>query len=310
MFNTGSHLHDDWLLNPFIFTDDFANNGPGMSMDDISNFLHEKENLDIGCRFDNPQDNAFLDLGYQYPANAESSSSSPPSTSSSSSLPKIHHQRNKRNQQQPSSVNNRRKREARLCQWPGGCFKYQQGRTQFCITHGGGRRCLAPGCSKSVQGKSQHCISHGGGRRCQYADCHRSARGSTKFCVTHGGGHRCQIPGCNRSAQSPGPNCIAHGGGRRCIYPLCTTGARSPSPFCVTHQKYSALGDGLLNISQFASSDDGGVDCDDDNVTAALLNSLNNLMGSSFSSLPPGAFDLSTVIQDYSASDYFNNCPL
>jgi hypothetical protein len=51
-------------------------------------------------------------------------------------------------------------------------------------------------CGRSAVGKTDFCITHGGGRRCQHVDeasgepCGRSAVGKTDFCKTRGGGRR------------------------------------------------------------------------------------------------------------------------
>ena len=130
------------------------------------------------------------------------------------------------------------KKPSKVCQWPGGCGRYSQGGTRFCIGHGGGKRCRFPGCNKSVQGsRSSLCIAHGGGKRCEQPGCEHAARGATLYCVAHGGGARCQEIGCNKSAQRPSDFCIAHGGGRRCAVPSCLTILRggSTAKLCPRH---------------------------------------------------------------------------
>jgi len=103
----------------------------------------------------------------------------------------------------------------RYCEHPDGCNKWAaSGGTKHCVSHGGGRRCLADDCPKSaVAGGSQHCVSHGGGRRCQKDDCTKGAEGSTEFCVAHGGGRRCTHAGCTKGADGGTRHCKAHGGG-------------------------------------------------------------------------------------------------
>uniref|UniRef100_A0A453SFE1 WRKY19-like zinc finger domain-containing protein n=1 Tax=Aegilops tauschii subsp. strangulata TaxID=200361 RepID=A0A453SFE1_AEGTS len=44
------------------------------------------------------------------------------------------------------------------------------------------------GCTKGAQGSTDFCKSHGGGRRCTHPDCTKGAEGSTPFCKGHGGG--------------------------------------------------------------------------------------------------------------------------
>lgn len=41
------------------------------------------------------------------------------------------------------------------------------------------------GCSKKPRGESNFCILHGGERRCQTPGCVRFAHGSTNLCVGH-----------------------------------------------------------------------------------------------------------------------------
>ena len=74
------------------------------------------------------------------------------------------------------------------------CYKSARGKTEFCISHGGGKRCTFQGCDKSAQGKTDFCKAHGGGDRCTFQGCDKSAIGKTDFCKAHGGGDRC--PNC------------------------------------------------------------------------------------------------------------------
>lgn len=73
-------------------------------------------------------------------------------------------------------------------------------------------------CTKSVHGGTNFCVAHGGGKRCAVSECIRSARGRTNFCVRHGGGRRCHSVGCGKSAQGSTDFCKAHGGGKRCLW--------------------------------------------------------------------------------------------
>ena len=56
------------------------------------------------------------------------------------------------------------------------------------------RLCNEPDCKATAQGKTDKCITHGGGKRCNEPDCKASAQGKTDKCITHGGGKRC--PNC------------------------------------------------------------------------------------------------------------------
>ncbi|KAK3238186.1 hypothetical protein CYMTET_51787 [Cymbomonas tetramitiformis] len=58
----------------------------------------------------------------------------------------------------------------------------------------------ADGCTKAAQSSTEYCVAHGGGKRCQADGCTKSARGSTDYCKAHGGGKRCQADGCTKSA--------------------------------------------------------------------------------------------------------------
>ena len=106
-------------------------------------------------------------------------------------------------------------RNRRRCVEPG-CDKSAQGKTDKCVTHGGGERCVEPGCDKSAIGKTDKCKAHGGGERCVEPGCNKSAQGKTDKCKAHGGGERCVEPGCNKSAIGKTDKCITHGGGKRC----------------------------------------------------------------------------------------------
>jgi hypothetical protein len=80
------------------------------------------------------------------------------------------------------------------------------------------RMCKRIGCGKQAVrgGDPDYCIAHGGGRRCQQSGCKNVAQGGTRFCKRHGGGRRCQQEGCGTAAQGNANYCFAHGGGRRC----------------------------------------------------------------------------------------------
>ena len=109
------------------------------------------------------------------------------------------------------------------------CTKSAQGKTDKCISHGGGTRCVEPGCTKSAAGKTDKCISHGGGTRCVEPGCTNSARGKTDKCISHGGGSRCVEPGCTKSAQGKTDKCVSHGGGKRCPHCIDWIDSRSGS---------------------------------------------------------------------------------
>lgn len=90
------------------------------------------------------------------------------------------------------------------------------GKTNKCVTHGGGKRCNEPDCKASARGNSDKCVKHGGGKRCNEPDCKSGAEGKSDKCVVHGGGKRCNEPNCKLSAQGKSDKCITHGGGKRC----------------------------------------------------------------------------------------------
>ena len=56
------------------------------------------------------------------------------------------------------------------------------------------KKCSFINCTKFALGKTDYCINHGGGKRCIEPECKQSARGKTDFCSNHGGGKRC--PNC------------------------------------------------------------------------------------------------------------------
>ena len=108
-----------------------------------------------------------------------------------------------------------RKHSTRACQHPG-CTKTRLG-PQFCIRHGGGKRCEVPGCNKgasgTIGGGAHFCIAHGGGRRCRIEGCQSTAKRGG-LCSSHGGRYECVIPGCTKTAHGPRRLCTTHGGGR------------------------------------------------------------------------------------------------
>lgn len=123
----------------------------------------------------------------------------------------------------------------RICEYKEGCTKCAQGRTRFCIGHGGGRRCTFSGCNKGAR-DHRFCAAHGGGRRCNEANCNKSAVGGTFKCSGHGGGRRCQMENCDKCAQSGTKFCVKHGGGKRCAIEGCSKVARGKSNLCMFHR--------------------------------------------------------------------------
>ncbi|KAJ0100564.1 hypothetical protein Patl1_21672 [Pistacia atlantica] len=94
--------------------------------------------------------------------------------------------------------------------------------TNFCVAHGGGKRCAVPEGTKSARGRTDFCVLHGGGKRCKFEGCGKSAQGSTDFCKAHGGGKRCSWghPGSEYGPQATGP---------------CSSFARGKTGLCALH---------------------------------------------------------------------------
>jgi hypothetical protein len=42
---------------------------------------------------------------------------------------------------------------------------------------------MVEGCDKSAQSSTNFCVKHGGGKKCQFEDCEKVARGKTLFCA-------------------------------------------------------------------------------------------------------------------------------
>jgi len=116
------------------------------------------------------------------------------------------------------------------------------GGTQFCVAHGGGKRCVVEGCTKSARGRTDRCVGHGGGKRCISAGCDKSAQGSTDFCKAHGGGKRCTWghPGSDLGAGGPPCDRLARGKKGMCVHhnPLLDDdriyGGRTLAAFSIT----------------------------------------------------------------------------
>ncbi len=106
---------------------------------------------------------------------------------------------------------------------------------KFCITHGGGKRCNYQNCDKGASGKTDYCRSHGGGNRCCYKDCSKSSIDNSGYCCSHGGGKRCFYKNCKSLARSKSIYCCLHGGGKRCSYDNCNKGSDSNSDYCRSH---------------------------------------------------------------------------
>lgn len=109
-----------------------------------------------------------------------------------------------------------RRHISRACHYPG-CTKTRLG-PQYCIRHGGGKRCEVPGCAKgasgTVGGGARFCIAHGGGRRCRVDGCTSTAK-RDGLCSSHGGRYECVVPGCTKTAHGPRRLCTTHTGGRQ-----------------------------------------------------------------------------------------------
>ena len=108
-----------------------------------------------------------------------------------------------------------RRHISRACHFAG-CTKTRLG-AEFCIRHGGGKRCEVPGCAKgasgTVGGGARFCIAHGGGRRCRVEGCKSTAK-RDGLCSSHGGRYECVVPGCSKTAHGPRRLCAMHAGGR------------------------------------------------------------------------------------------------
>jgi hypothetical protein len=102
----------------------------------------------------------------------------------------------------------------------------------FDVVH---KNCKKDGCNNTVRGKTDFCKSHGGGKRCEEEGCKSSARNKSDFCKKHGGGKRCKADGCNNSALDKYELCSSHGGGKRCIEKECKNGAVGKTDFCKSH---------------------------------------------------------------------------
>jgi hypothetical protein len=108
-----------------------------------------------------------------------------------------------------------KKHMSRACHFPE-CNKTRLG-PEFCIRHGGGKRCEFPGCAKgasgTVGGGARWCIAHGGGRKCRVEGCNSTAK-RAGLCSTHGGRYYCTVPGCTKTAHGPRRLCTLHASGR------------------------------------------------------------------------------------------------
>jgi hypothetical protein len=64
-------------------------------------------------------------------------------------------------------------------------------------------------CASETQGTTDYCVAHGGGKRCQHTDevtgapCGKAAHGATDYCVVHGGGFRCEVPDAHSGEPVP-----------------------------------------------------------------------------------------------------------
>ena len=108
----------------------------------------------------------------------------------------------------------------------------------YCITHGGGKRCIEKGCHSYVCGTTRQCFRHGPKfQGCQAPGCTKHVMpGSTTRCSLHGsGGERCQVVGCPKSAIGTSLRCLAHRRGNWCRHPECPKPPAGKTLHCVTH---------------------------------------------------------------------------
>jgi hypothetical protein len=146
------------------------------------------------------------------------------------------------------------------------CNKSAQDNTDFCVNHGGGRRCIEEGCTSVSKGKNNKCIKHGGGKRCKHPECKNSAKGNTDFCISHGGGKRCKEDGCKSSAERNTDFCVKHGGGKRCKQVECKRSAAGKTDYCKSHGggnrcKHIECKNAARNKSDFCIKHGGGDRC-------------------------------------------------
>ena len=62
------------------------------------------------------------------------------------------------------------------------------GKTDRCVAHGGGKKCVEPDCKASAQGKTDRCKKHGGGKRCphciHWVDSRSGSSAYDGYCAT------------------------------------------------------------------------------------------------------------------------------
>ena len=132
-------------------------------------------------------------------------------------------------------------RESKFC-IEEGCKSGAISKTDYCVSHGGGKRCIEEGCKTGAEGKTDFCKKHGGGNRCIEEGCKVSTQGLTDFCISHGGGKRCIEEGCKTGAQGKTDCCVSHGGGKRCIEEGCKVSAIGKTDYCAKHgQQHTCL---------------------------------------------------------------------
>ncbi|KAF4663397.1 hypothetical protein FOL47_005754 [Perkinsus chesapeaki] len=81
------------------------------------------------------------------------------------------------------------------CKFAGGCDKYRQNGTRYCVKHGGSQACSFPGCTatsrKGGQGRCELMMAKSSlsfrlaMHPCISSGCHTAARGRTGYCYRH-----------------------------------------------------------------------------------------------------------------------------
>ena len=82
---------------------------------------------------------------------------------------------------------------------------------------------------KNSEGKTEFCLKHGGGKTCEHQDCEKKAQNGETKCWTHSEKNLCEHPDCETKAQMETQNVgyIQKKERKLCEHPGCETKAIS-----------------------------------------------------------------------------------
>ena len=70
--------------------------------------------------------------------------------------------------------------------------------------------CTAQAVGRGDRKPAEWCVNHGGGKRCNSTGCNNLVYRNAEMCTYHGGGRSCSVRGCNKLSIINGMRCSVH----------------------------------------------------------------------------------------------------